>query len=83
MTAAVGDVVAESARTISGRAAPARRAAANASASRLAAPRTELVAALRRRGGGDHRRRQRYGDRSEQRIEALGAGIAVPGACLA
>jgi hypothetical protein len=38
----------ESARTISGRAAPARRAVANASASRLAAPRTELVALLRR-----------------------------------
>jgi hypothetical protein len=39
----------ESARTINGRAAPALRAVANASASRLAAPRTELVAALRRR----------------------------------
>jgi hypothetical protein len=38
----------ESARTISGRAAPALRAVANASASRLAAPRTELVALLRR-----------------------------------
>jgi hypothetical protein len=37
----------ESARTISGRAAPALRAVANASASRLAAPRTELVALLR------------------------------------